>query len=523
MMRVTGAAAMLLALMVPVSVAAADTSPKLDVQPAEVVFDMGTASRAPVVVLLHNPAHLSIARAKVDLIAPAGVDAKIMRSPLLPSSGDLMWRIDVAGTGEAPSPSKLVVLATYATSRTGPAAAAVAASTLAITLQPPVAAAGALKATLLPSEGTVDELNPLDVRLQIESTARRAIDVDSVELLAPAYVQFVGKTQVHAALPPGGTLSIPLRLTAKTAVPGVYALVVGFRARYHGTTVRASGAAQGKITVGIPGAGEAMQFLGIPSLLLLPGILAIIAFTTTFALLMRRTATDWKQPGLLLIAIVLSFFAALIYPVITGLILGMAHDYLHGYDLRDVIYLWIGSIGTGFAAAVIVAVISWFVARRSDTHKRQFDPNPHDTQIEVLRKLQRNKVPGFRLQQQHRSDGTRPNETLLQLPFGPTEPGMRWLVPGATCKHKDETHAAKARERAVQQALIALEDACNAVGANGADAARRDAESALLRQVEEGLKNNEIELGWCRRDDGGPRQTAEYEPVNGQVAFLEVL
>jgi len=528
--RVAALAALLLALAAAAVRAATDTGPKLDVLPADVVFDMSTALRAPVIVLLHNPGHRAIARAKLDLIAPAGIDVTIVRSPRLPSSGDLTWRVDVGGNGAAPSPAKLVVLATYGTSGTGPPSPAVAAGTLAITLQPPVAAASALKTALVPGDGIVDELNPLDAQLLIENPTRRAVDVDGIATVAPAYVRIAPAAALRASIPPGGTARIPLHITSASAVPGTYALVVGFHARYRGAKTAESGVVQGKITVGVPGAGEAMQFLGIPSLLLLPGALVIITFTSVFTLLMRRAAIDWKQPWLLVLAVVLSFGAALLYPIVTRHYLGIAHDYLRGYDLRDVISIWMGSIviGAAFACALaaVLKVQRWLddrAARRLTAEERRLNPSTDDKPLDVLRKLLANNVAGFRLEQRRRVDGTLSTETLVQLPFGPADSGKRWLAHAAVVARaagKQSASASQVCQDAIGATLLRIEAS---VKASSHDL--REAETQLVRDVERGLLSNDIELRWDGKQGEGPRIVSDadyYPPDQARVPFLRV-
>lgn len=496
---------------------ATDSKPPLEVQPSDVTFDMATAKRAPLVVLLHNPSRRRITRAKLTFVAPAGLDAKVAAAPRLPSSDDLTWRVNVGGDGLAPSPAKLVVLATYATDT---ASASVAASTVTVTLQPPVAATSALKAEVLPPEGIVDERNPLVLRLRIENPTRRAVEIERVELVAPAYVQIASQPAPRKILAAGASDSIPVTLTAKTAIPGTYTLVIAFKARFRGA---ASGwepaIAQGKVTVGIPGVSEALQFLGIPSLLLLPGILAIITFTTIFALLTHRAAIDWKQPALLVIAVILSFAAASIYPIVTRYGFGIARDYLHGYDLSDVIYLWIGSILAGLIAAGVAASTVWLVATERAKRERDrlaklglMEPDIADEAIDVLHKLERQAVVRLRLTQMRRRTDDQHGPVLLALPFGAHAPGERWLVPRAFFSRTGETPESTARVTQVRAALESLErDDVGAV-------------AALVAAVDQGLAAGEIALRWGNNNVNGPRKVndADYiaPPELGPIGFL---
>jgi hypothetical protein len=381
-----------------------------------------------------------------------------------------------------------------------------ATSAQAATNAPPQQAADVLKVTLFPSEGNVDELNPLHVTLHVGNPSNRLIAIDRISLLSPAYLTLNGKPPSVIRIAPGESVDIALTLRTNVAVPGTYALVLELFSRFAGTKASWEPAfAQGKVTIGIPGIGDAMQFLGIPSLLLLPGILMIITFAALFGALTHRPAIDAKQPILLVIAVLLSFLTVPIYPWFTRLTLGVPRNYLHGYDLEDVIYLWTMSIVLGAVVAIIAAAIDRWLWNRQ--------PHETDKPIVVLRKLSSRRVSEFRLagyRKRPANEGGPVGPLMLALPFGKADDGKMWLVPRVRPYRIKETPSAHNRIDRIGQILESFDNPQNKIP---------DADGELLRTLRAGLAASEIRLIWDNGETFGPRQaqSTDYQTVDGDT------
>lgn len=477
---------------------------KLELQPTELTLDMETVSRGRLLVLAHNAGAMAVSRAELAFIAPVGLNPIVVTSPRLPSSGDLSWVVEVTGNETLPSPAKLVVQLSYSSSDAVQSTAIVA-GTAAITLQTPLSVAGAIKATLLPSEAALDELKPLDLRLHIDNPTRRTVEIDKIEL-GPSltYLELtVGKHDTSVA--PGGTLAVPLTLTTKPSVPGTYALVVGFNARFRDSPLGwEPTAAQGKITIGLPGVADALQFLGIPSFLLLPGALMILTFVTLLPWITRLPEIDWKKPGLLLLAVILSFAAAYIYPELKTYHLGTGHDYLRGYDMWDVVYVWSGSMAVGAAAVTLVAIAFWSTVAARFYLARYLEPDQNDSAIKILRKLHRRGKP-FRLPARrfaHPQAGA-PEHSKLILPFGQVGAGQQWLVQRARV-HATQAPGATGRIDSIQELLEQIDHLTP--GAIG----------RLVREIDRGLSREEVTLAWEHDPNEGPRCVNQNDYVDAQ-------
>ena len=103
-----------------------------------------------------------------------------------------------------------------------------------------------------------------------------------------------------------------------------------------------------EVKVGVFGESQILDLLGIPAFFLLPGYLMMLAFQ----ILWERGKTSEegekfpspKSSKFLFMAISLSSLMAVLYPQATRLLIGVRRDYLYGYGLVDIFYVWYGSI-----------------------------------------------------------------------------------------------------------------------------------------------------------------------------------
>ena len=298
-------------------------------------------------------------------------------------------------------------------------------------------------------------------------------------------------------------------LKAKAAIPGTYALVLNFQARFRDAPAAGweAATAQSKITIGIPGVTEALQFLGIPSLLLLPGVLMILTLVTVLPWLTRLPQIDWKTPGLLLLAILLSFVAAYVYPKVTGYELGVAHDYLQGYDLHDIVWLWSGSMTVGLVAAGVTAVVHRIITCIRARYASLYEPQEGEEPIKVLTKLHYHRAP-FKLLQRRRA-GQLDGVTMLLLPFGPAPNGQQWLVPRAIV-----TASAAQVTNDIQRLLEKI------------DTATPGAVNELVQKIKSGLSTRppQVTLRWPEDQNTGPQRVnaTDYSDAGGPQLFVRL-
>jgi hypothetical protein len=248
-------------------------------------------------------------------------------------------------------------------------------------------------------EQALNEQQPGMLYLLVENKTFLDIEIQSVSVSGPDFVVLSPQLpSLPYTLTTNNTLIIPVNLMPSDVVqPGQHLILsdiairweVG-RQQYHGNRVVAH-----TIDVGVFGVSEILQALAIPSFLLLPGFLMV----TTFGLLWRITKQNEAIPLTIgqadfwMVSITLSLLMAIIYPALSVSLTGRQRDYLGGYGLADVMQVWIWSILIGVLAYIII-MGGVALTRRTSHQLRQYQisrttPSPHDTPLEILKKLHR--------------------------------------------------------------------------------------------------------------------------------------
>ncbi len=179
-----------------------------------------------------------------------------------------------------------------------------------------------------------------------------------------------------------------------------------------------------KLTAGVLGASEVLTVFGVPSLLLLPGFLMLVAFRFLWVRVAPRQPLDLdaKSADFWLLAVGLSFAVAIAYPAASAL-LGAPQDYLRVYGLRDVINVWAGASLTGVAAWFATAIVL----------KRWYVPGERDKPLTVLEKLHRNGMSAELLEIEVQLGAPAPYRAFVAYPRGDVKTGddklTRWIVP----------------------------------------------------------------------------------------------
>ncbi|MFN3677994.1 MAG: hypothetical protein ACK4TC_18750 [Sphingomonas pseudosanguinis] len=122
------------------------------------------------------------------------------------------------------------------------------------------------------------------------------------------------------------------------------------------------------LSVGVPGMAEVQGILQIPSFLLFPGFILVTAFTLTRRASDRGAKTllggkgalgvEWSS-GLWLVAITLSMLMVPAYPLLSWLLRAGWRNILYGFDLGDVMRVWLSSLIIGVLAALIWQALTY--------------------------------------------------------------------------------------------------------------------------------------------------------------------
>jgi hypothetical protein len=159
--------------------------------------------------------------------------------------------------------------------------------------------------------------------------------------------------------------------------PGKHLLLFGIDLGWQTATGHetAHAVATQEAEIGVLGLSETLKVLTVPTFLLLPGVLMLVAAALVYGLLKPTGSPAAKDIPFLdaasaafwVVSITLSIGMAVAYPRLGG------HDYLSEYGLGDVIRVWFASIAFGALVALVVVPI-WRAHRDAPTFSENDEP-----------------------------------------------------------------------------------------------------------------------------------------------------
>lgn len=336
---------------------AASAQPRILLDPATVTLAPGSGDRVLVTVegSLSGPASIA-------LRTPESIDSAV--EPLgPPGSASRQWIVTLsAGPGFDGDSTAIVMLASGSLRSAVP---------LPIKVKASPSAASLLAANLsFEGETLLDGLErPLLLRLSNLSDLPLEV---TVEPQLPRFLAAKGDDWKTASVAPRSTIVIRIPLaTAGTSdhpvMSGKHEVTVAVAARRPGNSKWSGQAvATAPVSVGVPGMEAVQGVLQVPSFLLLPGFLLVAAYALTAKQFRRGARTEpakesplslgWTA-GHWLVAISLSMILVWLYPLLMRLWLGSPRSILYGFDLGDVIRVWVMSILFGIVAALVVEAV----------------------------------------------------------------------------------------------------------------------------------------------------------------------
>ncbi|MBI2555913.1 MAG: hypothetical protein HYW13_00545 [Planctomycetes bacterium] len=242
------------------------------------------------------------------------------------------------------------------------------------------------------SPSTVNEKSPGKLYLIIKNISNMNISVKDVSSSGPEFLNIKpnAKDSRRVSLMPLESCTITADITVTGAVQSGKHLIlftVPLEWEKAGHVHMGNAVATHEVEVGIPGVSEILTLLGVPSFLVLPGFLMLVVAGQLWKLCMPSDKIEKfpfvvKSPEFWLLAITLSGAMAWVYPQATRVLCERPRDYLKGYDLTDVVYIWATSILFG---AVVMGVITC-IWKLKLWWKH---PSEKDDPISLLKKLHR--------------------------------------------------------------------------------------------------------------------------------------
>jgi hypothetical protein len=223
--------------------------------------------------------------------------------------------------------------------------------------------------------------NISDVPLTVEQIA--------IEHTASVGVQASPVLAAGTMLPPQTSVTAPYTLTAQSRIqPGKSSVLFRVELKWtrdhqisRGTLYAAS-----KFDVAVFGESALTTLFGVPSFLVLPGLLIVVMVRLARRMVNKPWLTDHKSPEFWILAVIISLVAAYVYPLVTANLFGTPLNYLSTYGLGDVLVVWFASLGVGLLAGFLWNGIEWTLGW---LYRWLFLPKPTDTPRDVLIKLQR--------------------------------------------------------------------------------------------------------------------------------------
>jgi hypothetical protein len=403
----------------------------LQTLPQEMALSPGVADAA---VAFLEGSERELRGARLDVIAPPGV--RVAVAPLPAAGGGRGWRLTLRGdAGLVPSTVLLM-----ARTRTGRAASAIK-----IGLAAAPQAVTEFSAKLAYDGESLTDRAVGHVHLRLTNLGQARLRVRA-KLFHPGFLSpdcrssgSQGAARPDPVLAPGASGSFDCRITIRTSdsnplVSGKHQISALVSAHREGAARPWQGSqlVTADLTVGIPGLEGIQTLVQVPSFLLLPGFLVCVVFLMTWTFWRPGAEGQAKasiaaiamSPALWVLAITISMVMVGLYPSLTDLIGRGRRDLLQGFDLSDVITMWLFSLLVGLLAGNAAIGVKTFREHRAARTRFASADDP----ITVLRKMQLQRMSLNRMLSDTAAHGR-----LFSLGVaGPTD--KSWAVPAIRYK-----------------------------------------------------------------------------------------
>ena len=367
----------------------ADATPQLTLVPTSITI--GDSRPQKVVAILHNPAERRL-RARLRWTNELGARVRVrggnQRQARLAPGAEHAWTVLVTA-GRGARPGILVFRANGAMGRAG----RVSVASLELKA-PPAPKLDDVTVETKTTLESLDEKHPGVVYLLVTNKSGAPIRILSVKGDGPTEATFT-TPELPIEVSNRQTSSLPITVSVADRVKkGKYLLLFDLGLASKGPpTEKVHLVTTHQAQIGIPAESEVLTLLGLPSLLLVPGVLILAVATLLWRIPRPRPAGTSSNPPVeeksiqfWVIAITFSILMAIVYPRLGG------NDYLESYSLEDVVRVWFWSLVAGgvlYLVALVVAhvyaiAVAWSVTRRT--------PSADDQPVDLLRKLARQKL-----------------------------------------------------------------------------------------------------------------------------------
>lgn len=354
----------------------------------------------------------------------------------LPKGGDTAWQLDVSARPAARA-QKLFFFVDYTSGGVGKVATASVEVENATPEKVEDVAAVEVKTTL----ESLDRSNPGVVYLIVTNKLATTLTVDQVDAKGPESVEFAGPKEA-VMIGAQQSTALEVDVTAKERVrPGKHLLLFDLHLSWDDDREARVITTQ-QAQIGIAGESAILTLLGVPTFLLLPGFLIMLAIATWWRFGVLRPGgapaqAPWEvtKPDFWALAITASIAIGFLYPRLGGV------DYLHGaYGLIDVVVVWVASL--------LIGTVIWFAVMGTRRIRHELrTPTADDDPTTLIRRLGRQRLTLER----PRFDFTSPANFAGYLAQPRRDGAEMWLAPPITVKVKAGTSDGNALSKRLQE------------------------------------------------------------------------
>jgi hypothetical protein len=376
--------------------------PEIEIEMTPASVEIGPDETVEVLVVVRNHAADELRDVQLSWFTNVGLEVQVEHpaSNVLVPYGTLTWTLQLSHVDDQFVEGNVHLRVDYIWQGEGETdrTPCVAIASLEIGLREPQAVEKVAEITIETALESLNEHRPGIVYVVVSNITDVPIQITEISSDGPSFVSYSGPEQGQGVtLAPGEDQAFSYRVTATGPVrPGKHLLIfeVSFEWQDAGRVWTRRDLATHELEVGVFGESGILTAVGVPSFLILPGFLMFLTASMLWRFVEPRTEFPLKvksaEAGL--IAVTLSLLVAIMYPVVTGWS-GARRNYLEGYELTDVMWVWFGSVAIAAAGYFLVVGGRNLVVRLMEAYKawakHRLVPSTGDTPITVLRKLHR--------------------------------------------------------------------------------------------------------------------------------------
>ncbi len=381
--------------------------------------------QATALVVVHNTLTETLRNVGLSWFgaAPVTVSATPAGSTALLPGGAVTWTLRLARQDLEPAVSELWVVLNYQVRVEQGDLQMVTTAPLSVTLASVQTVGDVVQVRLETALSQLLQPKKGDLYVVVTNTLDAPVQLAGVTISRPEGVTATISGS-SAAIAAGDTYVVPVQIAAPGRIApgqGLLLMQLDFSWQQAGRPRSGSVVLTHPLQTGIVGESQVLPLLGVPTILLLPGVLML----ATLGLLWRvwPRGTFWLPPteaGFWPVAVTLSGLAIIVYQWRTG------SSFLEAYSLTDIWHLWMGSIGCALFAWALWGAL-YLLQRLLAT---RYTPKEGDTALQTLHKLVAVGLTSVRPQYQLDVGGTQQTLYLLEKPD--SSKAKQWVAPQMT-------------------------------------------------------------------------------------------